>query len=76
MTVQDTSLYNVGANGISYFTPGQVPASGSIDASEETVPLLFQSLKVRSLELQNRVMVRIQVDMQPCPWSIANIQVL
>jgi len=71
MTVQDTSLFNDRAEGISYFSPQQIPASGSIDASEKTVPILFQPLKIRDLELQNRIMV--WTDMRFWAWNTANI---
>ncbi len=46
---------NPPAEGISYYTPAQKPIAGT--AFEESAPKLFQPLKIKGLEMQNRVMV-------------------
>ncbi|KAF8470780.1 FMN-linked oxidoreductase [Kalaharituber pfeilii] len=51
-------LINVAAPGISYFTPAQVPAPGTILAEEgKVVPKVFEPIKIRDLEFQNRIIV-------------------
>ena len=52
---------NKAAPGISYFTPAQVPASGTALAVEdcEEMPLLFQPLKIRGVEFHNRIFVSL-----------------
>lgn len=57
MTIQDNLLHVAPAKGISYFTPAQEPASGTIADSADDVPQVFQPLRIRGLELQNRIMV-------------------
>ncbi|KZT24855.1 FMN-linked oxidoreductase [Neolentinus lepideus HHB14362 ss-1] len=42
------NVFNAPAPGISYFTPAQIPASGTIDS-------LFTPIKICGLELQNRI---------------------
>jgi hypothetical protein len=55
-------FYNKPAKGISYYTPAQDPPSGTLLDVEEgkKEPKLFTPLKIRGLELQNRIMVRIK----------------
>ncbi|KAL9069644.1 MAG: hypothetical protein Q9157_006098 [Trypethelium eluteriae] len=51
---------NKAAPGISYFTPAQEPPAGTALGMKEDgkpIPKLFQSLKLRGLTLQNRIMV-------------------
>jgi len=53
---------NKAAPGISYFTPAQVPASGTalgIEDEAKQIPILFQPLKIRGLEFQNRIFVSL-----------------
>ncbi|KDQ58341.1 hypothetical protein JAAARDRAFT_128661 [Jaapia argillacea MUCL 33604] len=53
-----TYLFNKLAPGIPYFTPAQVPASGTaVDPQPDgkTIPKLFQPLKIRGVEFQNRI---------------------
>jgi len=59
MTVEHPTqdLANPGALNVSYYTPAQVPASGTIVVQEETVPRLFQPLQIRDLKLHNRIIV-------------------
>ncbi|KAF1850242.1 FMN-linked oxidoreductase [Cucurbitaria berberidis CBS 394.84] len=55
---EDDSLRNKAAPGISYFTPQQSPPAGTalgmLDGSSK-IPKLFTPLKLRGLELQNRI---------------------
>jgi hypothetical protein len=51
---------NVAAKGISYFTPAQVPPAGTaLDPQPHgrKIPKLFQPLKIRGMEFQNRIFV-------------------
>jgi hypothetical protein len=51
---------NVPAKDTPYFTPAQVPAPGkAIDPqpSGRAIPKLFQPLKIRGVEFQNRIFV-------------------
>jgi hypothetical protein len=51
---------NIAAEGISYFTPAQVPPAGTaLDPQPcgEKIPKLFQPLKIRGVEFQNRIFV-------------------
>ncbi|KAG6908055.1 hypothetical protein DXG01_006361 [Tephrocybe rancida] len=51
---------NVPAPNIAYFTPAQTPPAGTAvipQSSGKAVPKLFQPLKIRGLELQNRIML-------------------
>lgn len=48
---------NIPAKGISYFTPAQLRPAGSAAVGTKNVPKLFQPLKLRGLELQNRIML-------------------
>lgn len=56
----EDNLVNKPAPGISYFTPLQDPPAGSAlgmkDGSDK-IPKLFKPLKIRGLELQNRIFV-------------------
>lgn len=79
MTVQQKTLINVPAKNISYFTPGQYPASGTIADTENSTPLLFQPLKIRDVEFQNRIMVApmcqysANTDGSPTAWHIGHL---
>ena len=56
------SIPNPAAKGISYYTPAQIPAAGTaIDPQPEckSIPKLFQPLKIRGVEFQNRIFVSI-----------------
>lgn len=56
------SLRNIPAPNAPYFTPGQFPPSGTAIVPQrdgKRVPTLFQPLKIRGLELQNRIVVCI-----------------
>lgn len=51
---------NVPAKGISYFTPAQLPPSGTATDPQpdgKPIPKLFKPLKLRGLTFQNRIMV-------------------
>jgi hypothetical protein len=53
---------NVPAPGITYFTPAQVPAAGTAiipQSSGESIPKLFQPIKIRGVEFHNRIFVRV-----------------
>lgn len=55
---------NVPAEGIPYFTPAQVPPAGSAYATQPEgvpIPLLFQPLRIRGVEFQNRIWVRSSI---------------
>jgi hypothetical protein len=57
-SVPTQSLLNTPAKGVSYFTPEQVPPAGTAEpVDNKEVPTLFQPLKIRGLEFQNRVWV-------------------
>lgn len=57
MTAQDPSTISAGIPNVLLYTPAQIPASGTISSAEKVVPLVFQPLRIRNLELQNRIMV-------------------
>lgn len=46
---------NVGAKGVSYFTPAQTPPVGT--AVEEGAPTLFRPLRIRDVVFGNRIWV-------------------
>ncbi len=51
---------NVAAAGVPYFTPAQIPASGTaLDPQPDgkPIPKLFQPLRIRGLEFHNRIWV-------------------
>ncbi|GBE88888.1 NADPH dehydrogenase afvA [Sparassis crispa] len=53
-------LYNSPAPGIPYFTPAQYPAAGTAHNPQpdgKHIPKLFQSLRIRGVEFQNRIFV-------------------
>ena len=55
------NIVNEPAEGISYFTPAQVPPAGTAldpQPNGAPIPKLFQPLKLRGVTLQNRIMVR------------------
>ncbi|KAL5529466.1 hypothetical protein ACEPAG_5451 [Sanghuangporus baumii] len=52
------SLVNAPAPGIAYFTPAQVPPSGtavSPQPDDKPIPKIFQPLKIRGVEFHNRI---------------------
>lgn len=56
------TLVNAPAPNVPYFTPAQIPAAGAAvnpQSSGKPIPKLFQPLKIRGVEFQNRVWVRI-----------------
>ncbi|TVY85412.1 NADPH dehydrogenase afvA [Lachnellula suecica] len=59
-TAPKPGIPNKAAQGISYFTPAQIPPSGTASdpqPDKASVPKLFTPLKIRSLTLQNRIML-------------------
>ena len=51
---------NTPAPGVSYFTPEQSPRSGSAldpQSDGKPIPKLFQPIKIRGVEFQNRIFV-------------------
>ncbi|KAF3904898.1 hypothetical protein ABW20_dc0107649 [Dactylellina cionopaga] len=48
---------NVGAEGISYFTPAQIPAAGTAIENGKPIPKLFQPITIRGVTFQNRIWV-------------------
>ena len=51
---------NLPAPNVSFFTPGQFPPSGTAVVPQpdgKAIPTLFQPLKIRGLEMQNRIVV-------------------
>lgn len=55
-----TFLYNAPAPNVPFFTPAQYPASGSAvdpQPNGKPIPKLFQPLKIRGVEFQNRIWV-------------------
>jgi hypothetical protein len=54
------SIPNVPAKGISYFTPAQIPPSGTAtdpQPSGNPIPKLFTPLTIRGVTFQNRIML-------------------
>ncbi|TFK20887.1 NADPH dehydrogenase [Coprinopsis marcescibilis] len=72
---------NVAAEGIPYFTPAQIPPAGTAfdpQPSGAHIPKLFQPLKIRGVEFQNRIWVSpmCQYSAQdgiPTPWHMAHL---
>ena len=61
---------NVPAPNVPYFTPAQIPPSGTaIDPQPEgkPIPKLFQPIKIRGVEFHNRIFVR---------WKAWNVSVV
>lgn len=59
-TQQKPDIYNEGAEGIPYYTPAQKPPAGTAvtpQPEDKPVPKLFTPLKIRGVEIQNRIMV-------------------
>ncbi|KAF3908229.1 hypothetical protein AA313_de0203850 [Arthrobotrys entomopaga] len=54
-SVQWTDIPNVGAKGISYFTPAQIPASGTAIDNGKPIPKLFQPITIRGVTFPNRI---------------------
>ena len=53
----------ISAPSVPYFTPEQFPPAGTAIVPQpdgKLVPSLFQPLKIRGLELQNRIVVRLR----------------
>ncbi|KAF9447222.1 FMN-linked oxidoreductase [Macrolepiota fuliginosa MF-IS2] len=69
------------APGVPFFSPHQVPAAGSAvvpQSSGEPVPTLFQPLKIRGLEFQNRIFLSplcqySSENGMPTPWHMAHL---
>lgn len=58
-----TILYNAPAPNVPFFTPAQYPASGSAVVPQpdgKHVPKLFQPLRIRGVEFQNRIWVSVR----------------
>ncbi|KAG6287244.1 hypothetical protein E4U09_006260 [Claviceps aff. purpurea] len=56
----ESSILNVSAKGVPFFTPEQDPVAGSAvipQPSGKTVPKLFTPLKIRGIQLPNRIWV-------------------
>jgi 2,4-dienoyl-CoA reductase-like NADH-dependent reductase (Old Yellow Enzyme family) len=56
----EKAIFNVGAKGVPFFTPEQDPAPGrAVDPQPDgkPIPKLFSPLRIRGLELPNRIMV-------------------
>lgn len=54
------SIPNTAAPGVSYYTPAQNPPAGTAlnpQPSGRPIPKLFQPLKIRGVEFQNRIFV-------------------
>lgn len=59
-TMSHADVPNPAAFGISYYTPAQIPAAGTAinpQPKGNSIPLLFQPLKIRGVEFQNRIFV-------------------
>ena len=52
------SIVNIGAEGVSFFTPRQDPPAGSALKSEKKVPALFTPITIRNAIFHNRLWVR------------------
>ncbi|KAK6525947.1 hypothetical protein TWF281_010989 [Arthrobotrys megalospora] len=50
-------ILNVGAEGIPYFTPAQIPAAGTAITNGQAIPKLFQPITIRGVTFQNRIWV-------------------
>ncbi|KAJ8516820.1 hypothetical protein ONZ45_g5906 [Pleurotus djamor] len=48
---------NSPAPNVPYFTPSQYPIAGSVTSQQATIPSLFQPLKIRGVEFQNKIFV-------------------
>ncbi|PSS32088.1 hypothetical protein PHLCEN_2v2129 [Hermanssonia centrifuga] len=75
-----TSFQNVPAQNVPYFTPAQIPASGTAvpDPDGKPIPSLFKPIKIRGLELQNRIVLAPLCQHSgengfPTPWHMAHI---
>ena len=54
-----TQIPNVPAPDVPFFTPAQYPPSGTAVADDaSSLPKLFQPIKIRGGEFQNRIWVR------------------
>lgn len=56
----DGDIYNDAAEGVPYYTPKQDPPAGTAvtpQPDDKPIPKLFSPLKIRDLQLQNRIMV-------------------
>ena len=62
MSITSEKFYNTPAEGIPYFTPAQIPAAGTAvipQSDGKPIPKLFQPLKIRGVEFQNRIWVSV-----------------
>ncbi|THG96980.1 hypothetical protein EW026_g4953 [Hermanssonia centrifuga] len=76
-----TSFQNVPAQNVPYFTPAQIPASGTAvpDSDGKPIPSLFKPIKIRGLELQNRIVWSQKAVLRPRTgnfWSDEHISAL
>ncbi|KAK3343380.1 hypothetical protein B0T25DRAFT_298804 [Lasiosphaeria hispida] len=56
----DGNIFNDAAEGVPFYTPAQSPSSGTAvtpQPDDKPVPKLFTPLKIRGVELQNRILV-------------------
>ncbi|KAI0064221.1 FMN-linked oxidoreductase [Artomyces pyxidatus] len=61
-------ISNVPAPNVSYYTPLQFPPAGTaVESDDKPIPSLFQPLKIRGLEFQNRIAVSPM-----CQYSAVN----
>ncbi|KAJ3509091.1 hypothetical protein NLJ89_g5400 [Agrocybe chaxingu] len=76
-----TDNVNLPAPGISYFTPRQSPPAGTAvtpQKSGKPIPKLFQPLKIRDVEFQNRIFLSPMCQYSAkdgivTPWHMAHI---
>ena len=62
MSAVTEKFVNEPAQGVPYFTPAQIPPSGTAADPQpdgKPIPKLFQPLRVRGVTFQNRIWVRI-----------------
>ena len=75
---------NIGAQGVPFFVPAQLPAAGTAldpQPNGTAIPTLFQPIKIRGLELQNRLWVRLndQVEIpadDPSSLAVPSLSIL
>lgn len=59
-TKQKPDIYNEAAEGVPFYTPAQKPPAGTAvkpQPDNKPIPKLFTPLKIRGMEMQNRIMV-------------------
>ncbi|KZT09150.1 FMN-linked oxidoreductase [Laetiporus sulphureus 93-53] len=75
----DVNITNPPAPRVPYYTPAQYPASGTaVDTGKQPIPTLFQPLKIRGLELHNRIWLSPMCqysaqDGKLTPWHFAHL---